>query len=114
MLDAPPILWRDIAEMSMKRPIDSVGILRDLALTSLGQRVASRLIDVSRLRGVHEQGGLTLRLSQDELGAMLGVSRQSVNRELRLLEQAGLIGADYNLITIRDCAALHALNQRAH
>lgn len=114
VLDAEPALWRDIAELSLKRHLDSVGILRDLALSPLGQRVASTLIDVSRLHGVHERGGMALRLSQDELGAMLGVSRQSINKELRQLEQAGLVGADYNLITIRDYAGLHALSRRVH
>jgi hypothetical protein len=54
---------------------------------------------------------LALRLAQDELGAMLGVTRQSISKELRQLEQAGLIGADYNLITIRDYAGLHRLSQ---
>lgn len=113
-LDSHPILWRDIAELALSRNVDSVGLLRDLALSPLGQRIASTLIDVSRLRGVHERGGMALRLSQDELGAILGVSRQSVNKELRQLEQAGLIGADYNLITIRDYAGLHAISQRVH
>lgn len=112
VLDAQPILWRDIAELSLRRHLDSVGILRDLALSPLGRRVAATLIGVSRLRGVHEQGGMALRLAQDELGAMLGVTRQSISKELRQLEQAGLIGADYNLITIRDYAGLHALSER--
>jgi CRP-like cAMP-binding protein len=112
VLDAEPLLWRDIAELSLARHADSVGLLRDLALSPLGERVAATLIDVGRLRGVVERGGMALRLSQDELGAMLGVSRQSVNKELRLLEQAGLIGADYNLITIVDYAGLHQLSQR--
>jgi predicted HAD superfamily phosphohydrolase len=73
---------------------------------------ASTLIDVSRLRGVHERGGMALRLSENEFGAMLGVSCQSINKELRLLELAGLVGADYNLIVIRDYAGLHAVSQR--
>jgi CRP-like cAMP-binding protein len=107
--DSEPILWRDIAELMLERFVDNVGALRDVALSPLGQRVAATLVDMGRVNGVQEVSGLGLRLSQDELGALLGVSRQSINKELRGLEAAGVIGADYNRITIRDLRALTAL-----
>ena len=78
------------------------------------QRIAATLASLGRLHGVREEEGSTLRLrlSQDDLGAMLGVSRQSVSKELRVLEKAGVVGADYSRITIHDVNALNALAGR--
>ena len=52
---------------------------------------------------------LALRLPQEQLGAMLGVTRQSINKLLRGFEEAGMIAVDYNRITICDPAALDAI-----
>ena len=114
VLDGEPILWRSVAQLMLERYGDTLGVLHDQALGSLGQRLAALLLDLARLHGVQEPDGLVLRLRlpQDELGAMLGVSRQSANKELRLLEDGGVIGADYNRITIRDLPTLRALAAR--
>lgn len=90
----PPInLDKRVATTDSKRAV-SWPILagtNDLrtSLSPPGQQFASVLIDFGRLRGVHERGGTALRLSQDELGAVLGVSRQSINKELRQSKQVG-------------------------
>ena len=47
-----------------------------------------------------------LRISQSDLAAMLSVSRQTINKELRLLEQRGLLQAAYGRLTIVDLAGL--------
>jgi DNA-binding GntR family transcriptional regulator len=49
---------------------------------------------------------VVLRISQSDLAAMLSVSRQTVNKELRLLEQRGLLQAAYGRLTIVDLAGL--------
>lgn len=108
LLDAQPLLWRDVAKLSLARQWESLGLLHDVALGSLGQRVATLLASLAELHGVRDGSGvaLRLRLSQDDLGAMLGVSRQSVAKELRALETAGVVGADYSRIVIRNPDAL--------
>ena len=55
---------------------------------------------------------LALKLSQDELAAMLGVSRQSLNRELMALHADGFVSSAYARITLHDVAALSALAGR--
>jgi DeoR/GlpR family transcriptional regulator of sugar metabolism len=49
---------------------------------------------------------VVLRISQSDLAAMLSVSRQTINKELRLLEQRGLLQAAYGRLTIVDLAGL--------
>lgn len=108
ILDAHPILWRDVALLMCARHGDSLRQLNDQKLGSLDQRMAATLADLARLHGVIGAAGteLGLRLPQEQLGAMLGVTRQSVNKLLRGFEEAGVIAIDYNRITIRDSAAL--------
>ncbi|WP_283418508.1 Crp/Fnr family transcriptional regulator [Sphingopyxis sp. Geo48] len=111
ILDAEPILWRDVALLMCTRHGDSLRLLGDHNLGSLDQRMAATLVDLARIHGIAGGQGieLGLRLPQEQLGAMLGVTRQSVNKLLRGFEAAGLIAIDYNRITIRDPAALDAI-----
>jgi len=50
-----------------------------------------------------------LRLSQEELSQMLGVSRQSVNRQLKEWEAKGILRLDYGRVTLLDKEALRLL-----
>jgi CRP/FNR family cyclic AMP-dependent transcriptional regulator len=70
--------------------------------------MAAALVELAGMHGLIEDGyvELGLRLPQEQLGAMLGVTRQSVNRVLRALERRDTIRTDYNRITIRDFSAL--------
>ncbi len=108
MLDAEPALWRDVALLMCARQGESLRQINDRQLGSLEQRMAAVLLDLAQAHGVgNEQGvDLGLRLSQEQLAAMLGVARQSANRLLRRFEQQGLIAIEYSRITIRDHAGL--------
>lgn len=50
--------------------------------------------------------GTHLKISQEEIGLICGLSRQSANQSLRLLEDAGLIAVDAGGVTVRDIRAL--------
>lgn len=50
--------------------------------------------------------GRSLPLSQEEMGQMVGLSRQRVNQALKRLERAGLVTVDYGGVTIRDLEGL--------
>ena len=45
-------------------------------------------------------------LSQDELGHLVGASRQTVSQALQVLEKAGLIQSDYRMLTVVDLEGL--------
>lgn len=108
ILDAEPMLWRSVALFMCARQGDSLRLLNDQQLGSLEQRMAATIVDLARIHGIESGGGteLGLRLPQEQLGAMLGITRQSVNRLLRGFEEAGLIATDYNRLTIRDHPSL--------
>jgi CRP-like cAMP-binding protein len=56
-------------------------------------------------------GGL-LRITQQELGYLVGLSRQRVNQALNTLAAHGLIGIEYGGVRVRDLSALRAFSVR--
>lgn len=80
-------------------------------LMPLRERMIDRLIFLAETQGRPAANGILLdiRLSQEDLAAMLSATRQSVNRELRWLVEQKLIVLAYNSITITDLDGLHAL-----
>ena len=79
----------------------------DAALEELPNRIARRLANLTR--GSADQSGAVVEMSQSELATMLGASRQSVNKQLRLFEEAGLIRLSYGTVAVLDRAGLKAL-----
>ncbi|CAN5357671.1 Crp/Fnr family transcriptional regulator [soil metagenome] len=51
---------------------------------------------------LYPDSGPVVQLSQEEIGYLVGVSRQRVNQALQVLEAEGLLGTDYGGITVRD------------
>ena len=47
-----------------------------------------------------------IELSQDEIGHIVGASRQRISQALHVLEKAGLIKVDYRMITVLDLEGL--------
>ena len=81
----------------------------------LGQAMA--LIEAGRLRSPEERvalylsrvfwpGTRKLSLSQEELGHLVGLSRQTVNRVLRQMERLGLVSLTFGRVEILDEPAL--------
>jgi len=56
-------------------------------------------------------GGL-LRITQQELGYLVGLSRQRVNEALQALQTAGLIGVEYGGVRVHDLEALRGFGTR--
>jgi CRP/FNR family cyclic AMP-dependent transcriptional regulator len=54
---------------------------------------------------------LELRISQEEIGLLAGISRQRVNQALHALEQAGLVRVDYGTLTILDLDRLRCFGE---
>ena len=81
-----------------------------LTMLRLRQRVAHSLLSLAGSYG-HTTGAgieIELKVSQDDLAAMLSVSRQRVNLELRLLVSEGIVSTRYSHITILDQPRLAA------
>ena len=75
---------------------------RDQATLPLAERLRRTLDDLAVRFGYDtEQGRLIdLSLSQSELGQMVGASRESINKQLRLWQKAGVVSLDRGYITL--------------
>lgn len=85
--------------------------IEDSALRPLRQRLARRLVLMATMLGSRDEQQIFIKqsLSQEELGKMLGASRQSINKELSLLEKEGIVEKSRDGIRILDPAALNAI-----
>ena len=111
ILDEDPALWRHMGRMVLRFGREGLRAFMDQIVGETRPRIAATLQRLAELYGVQGEDGLQvrLRLSQDDLAAMLGVSRQTVNKELRALESENLIRSDYTAITVLDLPALRRL-----
>jgi CRP-like cAMP-binding protein len=77
--------------------------MQDATFRSVPARLAGLLLDLAARdgRAIPQGIGIESRRTQVELAAMVGASRETVNRALRGFKQDGLIGRDSNRITIR-------------
>ncbi|AMM23233.1 hypothetical protein AX767_01705 [Variovorax sp. PAMC 28711] len=109
IFDADPLRWKEVTRFALDRQVDTLDTLLNQAV--LGRtdcRIAATLQRLGNLFGVQaaRETRLRLRLSQDDLADMLAVSRQTVNKELRRLEAAGILRCTYNTLVILDRGAL--------
>ena len=88
--------------------------LADLTFLDLPQRLAKRLLDLveahPELRADERgSGAIRLRITQGELASMLGVSRESVNKQLNAFAREGWIALRRGAVTLTDPDALRSL-----
>jgi CRP/FNR family transcriptional regulator, cyclic AMP receptor protein len=107
-LDAEPRVYRHIAILLCQRLRDAFAYVEEAMFLPLSTRLVRRLLGLAEEYGVTTPRGtrLALRLPQEELGRMLGASRQSVSKELKALEARGWIDVAYGTVVIRDRDAL--------
>ncbi len=106
LADSLPFNHFLVAHMN-RRLGQAMTILEAARVRAPEQRVALYL---SR---VFWQGRRKLVLSQEELGHLAGLSRQTVNRALQSMAQQGLVSLEFGRITILDEHALAAYADRA-
>lgn len=86
-------------------------VLADLACLDLPQRLAKRLLNLAAAHAEvqtkgHLAAGIRLRITQSELASMLGVSRESVNKQLNLFARDGWLVLGRGSVTLTDTEAL--------
>ena len=83
----------------------------DFATRDVTARIAGRLVELAETSGAPEDGGvrITLPLSQDELAAWSGASREAVARSLHTLRGLGWIETGRREIRVLDIEALRGL-----
>ena len=106
ILDTCPVYWRDVALlMSHKLRLSLINI-EHMSLMPASARLAHRLLMIAEGYGEIAQARRVLQLPQEDLAAMLGLSRQTTNSLLKALQQQGLIGLSYAAIEVLDLQGL--------
>lgn len=82
-----------------------IGLLESERLLDTDARVARCLATLFN-PVLYPGTGRHLAVSQEEIGYLTGVSRQRVNRSLKVLQFAGYLNVEYGGITIQDLAGL--------
>lgn len=103
-----PQHWRDLARLATLRLRMLVVLLEDKANLSLEQQLARRLLMASCNFGMNYPMSFKrhLRLPQEYLARMMGVSRQTINRALKQLAEANTIVVRYADIELIDIPGL--------
>lgn len=85
--------------------------LEDASFLTLASRLAKKLLRLKESFGRTTPEGVRigLRLPQQELGELVGVGRESVNKQLRSWAQQGLVQFEGGYLTILDLRALEAV-----
>ena len=96
------VLARSLRELSQR-------VEDELSLT-IPARLARKLLELSRAHGRPVNGGTRIeqRLPQQQLGDLVGATRESINKQMRLWLAAGAIQVERGFITVLDAAALAA------
>lgn len=88
-------------------------LLEDTQFLNLPSRLARKLLALSDAYGVEADGGtqIELRLSQQDLGEMVGTTRESINKQLRTWTDEGVLTHENRVLTIRNEEVLEDLAQ---
>lgn len=110
-LERDPQLCLHLMTLLCRRLRWTSGLIEDAAFLGLPGRLAKRLLGLAQASGETTADGVAigLRLSQHELGHMLGVTREAVNKVLQRWRRRGLVDMDQGHIVLRDTAALAAI-----
>jgi len=83
-------------------------VIEAMGTQAVEQRLAQRLLWLAEQRGRVAQAELGA-LSQSDLAAMVGATRQSINKELQALQRLGVVRISGRSITLLDFEKLRAL-----
>lgn len=109
-------LNRALLQLQAKRLRLLYGVIEDLNTLPLRARLARQIGHLVRSYGVPSLSAdaeirISLQLAQEELAQLLGVSRQSVNQELKAMEREGVLRVELTGLVICDRVALLRIGQ---
>lgn len=99
----PPMGVQLLAAMAARIDVLS-SELADLVFRNLPARLAKKVLELGRIYGERDSAGLRIRtrVSQQDLANLVGVSRESVNKQLRSWEDEGLVSLRRFTLTLHD------------
>jgi len=106
----PSVAWRLLKELARRLRNANNTIESDRAFAS-GPRLARTLQRLMRTGG--EKSGLRLDLSQSELGAFAGISRENINRQLGAWADSGIVALEQGRVRVLDRDVLEEIAMAA-
>ncbi len=85
-------------------------LIEDSLFLNVESRLARRLLHFARRKGRHRADGIeiSMKMPQREIAALIGVTRESVNKQLSAWQKQGLVSVKRGTITVTDVEALEA------
>ncbi|WP_454752803.1 Crp/Fnr family transcriptional regulator [Cupriavidus necator] len=111
IVDHRPAFLMEFTRLICRRYRWALEWIDETILQPLPVRLARRLLGAQHAHALSApaDGNAALQLSQEDLGHMLGVSRQSINRQLKEWEGQRILRLDYGRVTLLDQDALRRL-----
>jgi len=108
--EAPPFALQVTKLMGLRLRRFSSRV-EELLGKSASARLAHTLLELARQHGIPDSDGvlIPLRLSQADLGKLVGLTRETVNGILQAWRDQGLVVADRRAIRLRDTARLQRI-----
>jgi len=102
-----PEIWRAIAGSTYGHVRNALRMAAEVISLRPRERIAARLLAITGDGRLDQTP--TLKISQELLGEMMGLTRKTVNFHLSAFERDGLIELGYGQIVLRDVAGLQAI-----
>ena len=107
MLASDPGAWQHLGRLLVRKLRVALALLEDMALEPPRVRLARCLINLFEGYGRRKaEPPYRVRVSQERLGMMLSLSRQTVNELLRQMDQESIIQCERGGVRILDAARL--------
>ena len=101
ILERHPQLWMGVVTELLKVQRLTLAVIEEHIFESARVRMVRLLMHLASMHGKRERGTMVrIPLTQDKLASLLGISRQSTSKELKLLERAGVVGRGYGSLLV--------------
>jgi len=93
-----------VLETLTQRLRDTDILLEEAYFLDITSRVARKIVSLGKQFGILEKDGIRIgvRVTQTDLASMIGSTRETVNKQLKLFRETGLISLDKGTLTITD------------
>ncbi len=102
-----PEIWRAIAGFAYAHMRSALRMAAELITLRPRERIAARLLATARSE--HIDDAPVIKLSQELLGEMMGVTRKTINSHLSAFERDGLVHIGYGRIELCDIDGLRTV-----
>ncbi len=102
LIHSHPDIALHLLRVMTKRLRDTDQLVQDAAFLDVAERLAKKLLALVESHGRKTERGteLDIHLTQQDLAAMIGATRESVNKQLGAFRDRGILSVDRQRITI--------------